>query len=421
MSYHPRATRLSVLALVVAVSLVGCDTTRPTASATPAPISSQPDATRVFAEIRQEVELARGLQATGAVDPVTIDPEQLAANLEAEFDAEYPADELADTEDMLIALGLLPPGSSIRQLTLDLQEGQVAGYYSPDKDQLFVVRRSGDDLGAIERVTYAHEFNHQLQDQHFQLDRFFEDAADETDGALGRLALIEGDAVSIQATWMTQNLTPRELGELIAVALGPGSLESLQRAPRYLRETALFPYEDGFAFTNRLLAGGGYPAVDAAYADPPQSTEQVLHPDRYLQRETPDEVRIPTGLAATLGAGWSEAGQDTLGELVLRIWLREGEVTLPDARVAAAGWGGDRLILLRGGDDAVAVGLVTAWDTPADALEFASSAEAAVSVLDPDGVVVHEPGSAIVIVTLGAEADALADALETAEVAEVAA
>lgn len=417
MSYHPRATRLSLLALVVAAALVGCDTARPTASATPAPISSQPDAALVFAEIRQEVELARGLQATGAVDPVTIDPAQLAANLEAEFDAEYPADELADTEDMLIALGLLPPGSSIRQLTLDLQEGQVAGYYSPDKDQLFVVRRSGDDLGAIERVTYAHEFNHQLQDQHFQLDRFFEDAADETDGALGRLALIEGDAVSVQSTWMTQNLTPRELGELIAVALGPASLESLQRAPRYLRETALFPYEDGFAFTNRLLAGGGYPAVDAAYEDPPQSTEQILHPDRYLQRETPDEVRIPTGLATTLGAGWSDAGQDTLGELVLRIWLREGEVTVADARAAAAGWGGDRLVLLRGPDDAVAIGLVTAWDTPADALEFTTAAEAAVSELDPDGVVVHGPGSAIVVVALGERAEAVAEALEGATVA----
>ncbi len=417
MPHHPRASRLSLLALVVSAALVGCDTARPPASATSVPISSQPDAAQVFAEIRQEVELARGLQATGAVDPVTIDPAQLAVNLEAEFDAEYPADELADTEDMLIALGLLPPGSSIRQLTLDLQEGQVAGYYSPDKDQLFVVRRSGDDLGAIERVTYAHEFNHQLQDQHFQLDRFFGDAAGETDRSLGALALIEGDAVSVQSTWMTQNLTPRELGELIAVALGPGSLESLQRAPRYLRETALFPYEDGFAFTNRLLAGGGYPAVDAAYEDPPQSTEQVLHPDRYLQREAPDEVRIPTGVAASLGAGWSEAGQDTLGELVLRIWLREGEATVPDARAAAAGWGGDRLVLLRGPADAVAVGLVTAWDTPADAVEFATSAEAAVSKLDPDGVVVHDAGSAIVVVALGERAGAVADALEGATVA----
>ncbi len=401
MSHHPHATRLPVLALVVAAVLLGCDTVRPPASATTPPASSLRDAAVVFAEIRQDVELARGLQATGAVDPVTIDPDQLAANLAGEFDAEYPPDELADMEDTLIALGLLPPDSSIRRLTLDLQEGQVAGYYSPDKDQLFVVRRSGDDLGAIERVTYAHEFNHQLQDQHFDLDRFFEDAADQTDGALGRLALIEGDAVSVQSAWMTENLTSRELGELIAVALGPGSLEALQRAPRYLRETALFPYEDGFAFTNRLLAEGGYPAVDAAYADPPQSTEQVLHPDRYLQRELPDEVRIPTGIAATLGAGWSEAGQDTLGELVLRIWLREGQVALAEARTAAAGWGGDRLVLLRGPNDAVAVGLITVWDSPADAAEFAAAANTALASLGLDSTLRHDAGSLDVTIAIG--------------------
>jgi hypothetical protein len=342
MPHHPRASRLPILVLILTAVLAACDTTRPTASATTPPTPRDP--VQVFAEIRQAVEQTRGLQATGAVDPVTIDPEQARANLEAEFDAEYTPDELADTDDVLIALGLLPPGSSIRELTLDLQEGQVAGYYSPDKDQLFVVRRSGDDLGAIARVTYAHEFTHQLQDQHFELDQVFAGAAGETDGSLSRLALIEGDAVSVQSTWMTDNLTPRELGELIAVALGPGSLEALQRAPRYLRETSLFPYEDGLAFANRLFSEGGYPSVNAAYADPPESTEQVLHPDRYLQRETPDDVRIPTGVAAALGAGWSEEGQDTLGELVLRIWLREGEVTLAEARTAAAGWGGDRLV-----------------------------------------------------------------------------
>ena len=222
--------------------------------------------------------------------------------------------------------------------------------------------------------------------------------------------------MSVQSTWMTDNLTPRELGELMAVALGPGSLEALQRAPRYLRETSLFPYEDGFAFTNRLLAEGGYDAVDAAYADPPESTEQVLHPDRYLERESPDDVRLPLGIAGALGAGWLEDGQDTLGELVLRIWLREGEVALAEARTATAGWGGDRLVLLRGPNDAVAVGLVTAWDSPADALEFATAAEAALPGLDRDAVVVHEAGSALVIVALGDPAAALADALEGATV-----
>ena len=68
----------------------------------------------VYAEIRVAVEAIRGLAPTAAVDPVTLDPDQLATNLRTEFDAENPAAELADAEDLLITLGLLPAGTSLR-------------------------------------------------------------------------------------------------------------------------------------------------------------------------------------------------------------------------------------------------------------------------------------------------------------------
>ena len=402
--------RHATVALAAAVALAACNPVAPTVAPTPDPAGTARPAAEVYAEIRADVERARGLQSTAAVDPVTIDEAQLVENLEAEFDAEYSVEELAFSEDSLTTLGLLPKGSSLKQLTLALQAGQVAGYYSPERDQLFVVRRSGTDLGAVERVTYAHEFTHQLQDQHFDLGHLFAGAENETDGSYSRLALVEGDAVSVQSAWMTERLTPQEMGELIAVALGPTSIDALQRAPRYLRETALFPYEDGFAFASRLLAEGGSPAVDGAYADPPTTTEQVLHPDRYLQREAAVEVSIPAGVAASLGAGWSEGGQDTLGELVLRIWLREGGITLPEARAATAGWGGDRLVLLRGPDDALAVGVATVWDTPADAQEFGDAASAAANALDLE-VVVSRDDSLRVVIAIGPEADLLAAAL----------
>lgn len=415
MTHHPRATRLPILALVVAAALVACDTTRPTASPTAGSTSSPRPAAEVYAEIRAAAETIRGLAPTAAVEPVLIDPDQLGANLEAEFDAENTLEELRDAEDALIALGLLPPGSSLRALTLDFQTAQVAGYYSPDKDQLFVVDRGGG-LDASDRVTYAHEFVHQLQDQRFDLGALFAGAAEEGDRALARLALIEGDAVSVQTSWTTANLTSQEVGELLAAALNPEAMDALRRAPAYLRETVLFHYQDGAAFVNRLLAGGGYAAIDAAFDDPPESTEQVLHPDTYLEREPPLAVTLPDGIPAALGAGWSEAERDTLGELVLRIWLREGDTTAALARTAAAGWGGDRTILLRGPNDAVAVGIASAWDTPADAQEFATAAEAALVGLERAGQVVHQPGSAIVVIALGERSAALAGALEGAAV-----
>ena len=398
----PRRPSALLAALLAAVlGLASCEANPPaTLTPTPGPTGSPRPPAEVYAEIRAAVAAIRGLEPTADVEPVTIDVDQLETNLAAEFDKEYPAAKLAAVEGKLIGLGLLPAGSSLRELTLDLQAGQVAGYYSPDQDELFVVNRSGAALGAAERVTYAHEFTHQLQDQHVDLGSLGLDAPDQSDRAQAILALIEGDAVSAQSAWMAGNLTPRELGELLAVALGPASLEALQRAPRYLRETALFPYEDGFSFVSRLLAEGGYGAVDAAYGDPPDSTEQVLHPDKYLRREAPIQVAIPEGIAGSLGGGWVEAGRDTLGELLLRIWLREGGVTVAEARAATAGWGGDRLILLRGPDEEIGIGLITAWDSAAEASEFSAAASTAVTALDSQGLVVSD-GIQRVIVAMG--------------------
>jgi hypothetical protein len=395
-----------VAALALSFALAGCGPAAPTEPppTIPEPVptlsaTSRPPA-EAYAQIRAEVVAIRGLQPTADVDPVTIDEAQLRANLEAEFDATYAAAALKDTEDLLITLGLLPPGSSLRAITLDFQGGQVAGYYSPEKDELFVVNRSGV-IGPVDESTYSHEFTHQLQDQHVDLDGLGIDAADQSDRALARLALVEGDATSVQTSWMTANLDAKELGEVFAAALDPVALEALQRAPRYLRDTALFPYQDGLAFVTRLLANGGYPAVDAAFADPPDSTEQILHPDKYFEREQPINVTLPQILVGGVGPAWTEAGQDTLGELILRIWLSEGGVATADARTAAAGWGGDRIALLRTADGGVGVILRSAWDSAADADEFAAAARTALANLAPDGKLVHAAGSTTVWITIG--------------------
>ena len=383
----------------------------PSPTPSPAGLSpTPPTAAEAYAQIRAAVEQLRGLQPTAAVEPVTIDAAQLRSNLEAEFDRAHTPASLANTEGLLIALGLLPAGASLRALTLDFQAGQVAGYYSPEQGELFVVNRSGG-LGAVELVTYAHEFTHQLQDQRIGLDSLGLDVADQSDRSLARLAVVEGDATSVQTTWMTANLDPHQLGQLLGSALDPASLEAFQRAPAFLRDTALFPYQDGLAFVSRLVALGGYARVDAAYADPPDSTEQILHPNTYLDREPPIEATVPDGLAGTLGAGWSEAARDTLGELILRIWLRAGDVSAAAARTAASGWGGDRVALFRGPDGATSVLLRTAWDTADDADEFATAARSALTALGLEAALGHVAGTARVDIAVGGQAAQLVAAL----------
>jgi hypothetical protein len=401
----PAIRHAVVLALAAVLTAAGCGDVAPSlAPSAPPPSPAGPTPTprpaaEVYGEIRAAVEAIRGLQPTTAVEPVSLDEAQLRANLTADFDRENTADELALAEDLLITLGLLPAGSSIRTIMLDFQAGQVAGYYSPDKDELFVVSRSGG-LGAAEMVTYAHEFTHQLQDQRFDLAKLGLDAADQSDRQLAHLALVEGDAVSVQSSWMTTNLTPQQLGELLGASLDPEAVEALQKAPPFIRETALFPYEAGLGFVAQLVGTAGYEGIDAAFGAPPASTEQILHPEKYGAGEAPAAVTIPGDVASVLGSGWAAAGQDTLGELILRIWLTEGGVTRAEATAATAGWGGDRLVILRGPDDAVGVGMITTWDTAADAAEFFSAATTAVASIDPNGWVTSD-GLRTVYVALG--------------------
>jgi hypothetical protein len=375
------------------------------ASASPSPSSSPSpaeDAIEVYRAIAADVVAIRGLDAPDRIDPKVIDADELRANLEADFEKSNPAAQIRIGERVYKALGLLPDDASLEQIYLDLQGSQVIGYYDPGVDELFIVSRSGS-LGAIERVTYAHEFTHELQDEAFDLESLgLDDAFDEGDRALGILGLVEGDAVSAQTTWMIEHLSPAELGEVAAAGADPEMLAILARTPAILLETSLFPYQAGAAFVSTLLADGGYDAVNAAYDRLPESTEQVLHPEKYADREAPVDVEVPADLAATFGAGWSLDAQDTIGELQLRIWLREGGLKGDVARVAAAGWGGDRAALMSVDGTGDVVVLVTEWDTTADAAEFRLAATDAVAGLDLEAVIVANDRR--VVLAIGAEA-----------------
>jgi hypothetical protein len=411
--------RLRLASLLAIVALAGCSSSpspSPTSAATPTsnpttgPSPTAADPTAVYALVATQVEAIRGLQPTAAVTPVLIDQATLTKNLTADFDKTNPAATVAINERELIALGLIPAGSSLRALVLDLESGQVAGYYSPEAKQLFVVSRAGG-IGPTQRLTYAHEFTHQLQDQHFDLGSLDLDATDQGDRSLARLSLVEGDAVSAQTTWMTTELTADELGQVVTDSLDPAGLAALNRAPKILQETAFFPYQAGAAYVAGLIATGGYDAVNAAFTDPPASTEQVIHPEKYAAHEVPIDVKPAADLASKLGSGWSELARDTLGELTLRVWLNTGGVANADAATATAGWGGDRLVLFGGSGGATAVAIETAWDTAADATEFAAAATRALAGHDLPSLIIHTAGSTRVSIAIGTDIQQLAGAL----------
>jgi hypothetical protein len=337
--------------------------TPPVATATPQPTPiSSADALALFAQIEEQVSDLRDLPAPDIGPPDVITREQLAVELEKLFDETWTDEQLAADNLTLRAMGLLTEDQDIRQLTEQLYAGQVLGFYDFEDQRMVVVTDTG--LTAEAQITYAHEFTHAMQDGSFDTGADRDATAEDDDTALAQLALEEGDAVVAMFQWAFANLAPDELG-----GLGATPLPDMSGIPNWMVQQLEFPYLAGSTWVSSLWASGGWDAVNAAYDQPPASTEQVLHPEKYVSGEQPAQVADPD-VASLLGTGWSAVESSTVGEAMLGIWLGAMGVSQPDADVAAGGWGGDRLSVASGPDDEWGMAWRIAWDTVAEAEGF---------------------------------------------------
>jgi hypothetical protein len=352
-------------------------TTSPTpgGSVAPSAPASPADLSATYARIESDVRAIRGLQAKKEVDPVVLDDAGIKKITADGFKKDNPQALVDANERLLKGLGLLPADANLGDLYVKLLGEQVAGLYSPDDKQLYVVSRSGK-LGPTEKTTFAHEYTHALQDQNFDLGSLKLDEVGEGDKGIAGLSLVEGDATLVMSLWQIQHLSQADLLQLLGESLNPEVTASLDAMPKFLQESLLFPYTAGLSFVQALQASGGWDAVNGAFHNPPASTEQVLHPEKYASHEAPVDVTLPADLPAKLGPGWTKGLEDTLGEFQLKVWLDQagGGSGGPSADAAAAGWGGDRVMLLDGPNGARAIALKTAWDSAADASEFAAAA-----------------------------------------------
>jgi hypothetical protein len=286
----------------------------------------------------------------------------LRVELNDVFDESWTDAQLARDNLTLRAMGLLTDEQDIRQLTELLYGGQVLGFYDFDERRMVVVTDAGITPEA--QVTYAHEFTHAMQDAAFDTGEGHQAQGEDDDAALARLALEEGDASVAMVQWATQNLSPAELATIATTPLPDTS-----GVPEWMIRQLEFPYLAGAQLVTQLWASGGWEAVDAAYGEPPASTEQVLHPDKFVGGEAPVDVAA-VDLAQLLGGGWKGVESTTVGEAMTGIWLDELGAEEGDAVVAAEGWGGDRLAVARGPDRAFAMAWRIVFDTTAEQDEF---------------------------------------------------
>lgn len=328
-------------------------------------------------QIQEQVVDLRGLHPQNPVDRDLLTPEQLRQRVIDDFLEDYTQEEAASESISLATFGLIERDFDLLDFYIELFSEQVAGFYDDEAKKMYVVQ--GEGFQGSERLTYAHEYVHALQDQHFDLKdglNYNDEACEvNTERCSAIQALVEGDASLLEISWLTTYATNQDLTDIQQFYNNYQS-PVYDSAPAYLKEDFIFPYLSGQAFVEHLYNRGGWPEVDRAYEVLPASTEQILHPERY-----PDDTPIPVSLvdlSGVLGAGWQEIDKGLMGEWYTYLILAYGRI--PEARIdesraraAAEGWGGDAYVVYydHQNDDSVMV-MRTIWDSGSEAAEFAS-------------------------------------------------
>lgn len=317
--------------------------------------------------IQDRVTVVRELKPLSPIERSLMSRQGLRAYLVDAFLEEVTPEEIEANTLRWEVLGYIPPGTDLVQIYIEVLTEQVLGFYALDRKVLFLISEQ-ESLTASDELTLAHEVTHALQDQHYDLKGMFDRAGNENDLVMAIQALAEGDAVLTSLLYGREFMTTAQLLEAFQSDMAVGS-SVLDSAPLVVRRELLFPYTSGIDFLAEWYTQGRWEAVDRVWRNPPQSTEQILHPEKYQAGDAPIPVTAPD-LAPVLGPEWRQLEENTNGELDWNI-LIEQYVDAATANEAAAGWGGDRFRLLRrDSDGALVFAARTAWDTELDAQQF---------------------------------------------------
>jgi len=392
----PPATATPGSPTATATAASPAPTAGPTATAVP---NASPTPTNQSADIAAQVdEVMAQVPPIRELDPLRDTPLKVQSQqefhdfLQEAIKDQVDPDLLAAQQRLLQRLGLLPDDANLEQMLVDLQSGAASAYYRFDDQTMYVIE-NGTPFDAAERWFVSHEYTHALDDQHFQIGANQIADPAQGDAALADLGVIEGDATTTMFKWSNQYLSPLELLEVSLLSLTGDDGQLLASMPPYLVRQLSFPYQEGYTFVSGLQTNGGWAAVNEALQNPPPSTEQVLHPEKYTAHEAPIQVQLKDPTAELGGGGWSQTYVDTVGELNMQMFVAGGEQ--PDSPIpglpmgewphaaVAAGWGGDRIAMWeRDESGSWAIAWRTAWDNKADADEFAARAAQLQSTLD---------------------------------------
>jgi hypothetical protein len=365
-----------------------------------------PEMTAELHQIRDTAAEARQLDPVDGITEGTITREQLRSYYKQVAELTDENDESGDLEIWNTVLGLLQmlaPGEDYLQEETAGAGEDILGLYFFDDDELVMIDEGGGQdavLDSNEGAEIAHEYIHSFQDANFDFDHFSDLETKErkdkanTEYSVTIQALMEGDAQTGAIAYIGQKLGYNGFLDWLNSFGGPSEEDQVAQqqagCETALGRATMFPYDQGMMFVLYLWYKGGWDQVNQAYDDPPLSTEQIMHPQRYLDGDKPLALKIPD-LSKGLGKGWRQIDDSVFGEFDVYNYLLTGGADDSQATSAADGWNGGRMGTYAYNSDPqrVVLDLTLSFDDDNEAGEFYANFWIHVKNLDNDSYPIY--------------------------------
>lgn len=365
-------------------------------------------------DIEKEIAVLRGAPFK---HPIQVKRQSLAdfgKYIDAQIAKQYPDAYLKNYGKIVRKLGLYrgPEIKNYKEMAKMVIQSQAAAYYDPATKTFYVVMQNLPEM--MQKTVFAHELYHGFQDQYFDLNHYYLSQTQgklNEDELLARQAVVEGEATYVMTLWslkhmfgklpersmldmtirMQSNMNVKQLLQMVKGGMLPqaqtGDMQKAVKAmddiPAFILETMIGAYLKGMAFVSEIQKQG-WEKVAALYKTPPASSEQILHPEKWLSHENPARIRWQDFGQFTAFKNWSLLDANTLGEFQWRIIFSEHG--MQDTAVqAAAGWQGDRYAVLQNkqSPERLLLLLLTVWDSPKEADEFYTAYQRVLDVKYP--------------------------------------
>ena len=314
-----------------------------------------------------------GLAMLKPVVQITMPREKLKAYFDERINEAVKPEEIRIEELALKKLGFAPAEFDLRKTTIDLMAEQAAAFYDYRKKQMVLLE--GSQAGMMQDMALVHELAHALADQHFQLEKFIKKSGSSDDGSLARMAVMEG-----QATWLMSEFMAKKMGQslldsdaavnmmasMASSGAGSSAFPVLQSVPLYMRESLIFPYSQGLMFQHKVVSKLGKEGFKEVFRRAPQSTQEILHPEKYFEKLTPLAAKFP---AIPKEKEWKKLTEGSVGEFDHKILLKQYS---PSMELLAEQWRGAHYQLWEDRKDPKRVALVysSQWADARAAAEF---------------------------------------------------